>query len=270
MALDRTGDDQADGGSADGRPDRYRAPALDKGLDILELLAEIDTGISQAEIAKTLGRSANEIYRMLDTLVRRGYVRRSDEDRYDLTLKLFDLSHRHRPVNRLVSLAMPVMRAFARDAGQACHLVLAERDALVVVAQVDGPDYWNLSVRLGARVGLIDTGSGHVILAWSTPEEQRTLIAARGADPDAVLTPAFRSHLAELRARGYEDIASAQVACVRNLSVPVLGPTGRALAALTCPYTERLDRGDAPDTTATLALLATAAARLSQRDHGTA
>lgn len=37
--------------------DRYRAPALDKGLDMLELLAEIDGGLTQAEIAKSLGRT---------------------------------------------------------------------------------------------------------------------------------------------------------------------------------------------------------------------
>ena len=44
--------------------DRYRAPALDKGLDILELLARTDDGLSQAEIAKALARSPNEIYRI--------------------------------------------------------------------------------------------------------------------------------------------------------------------------------------------------------------
>ena len=57
-------------------PDRYRAPALDKGLDILELLAGLDGGLTQAEIAKLLGRTPNEFYRMLDRLVRRGYVTR--------------------------------------------------------------------------------------------------------------------------------------------------------------------------------------------------
>jgi hypothetical protein len=31
--------------------DRYRAPALDKGLDIIELLADTDEPLSQAEIA---------------------------------------------------------------------------------------------------------------------------------------------------------------------------------------------------------------------------
>jgi uncharacterized membrane protein len=45
--------------------ERYRAPALDKGLDILEALAATEVGLTQAEIAKALDRSPSEIYRML-------------------------------------------------------------------------------------------------------------------------------------------------------------------------------------------------------------
>ena len=93
--------------------DRYRAPALDKGLDILELLAGVDGGLTQAEIAKRLGRSPNEFYRMLDRLVRRGYVTKIDGDRYALTLKLFGLAQLHAPVRRLVSYATPLMRELA-------------------------------------------------------------------------------------------------------------------------------------------------------------
>lgn len=94
--------------------DRYRAPALDKGLDILELLSGIDGGLTQAEIAKHLGRSPNEFYRMLDRLVRRGYVTRLEGDRYSLTLKLFGLAQLHAPVRRLASYATPLMRDRSR------------------------------------------------------------------------------------------------------------------------------------------------------------
>jgi hypothetical protein len=51
--------------------DSYRAPALEMGLDILELLPTTEDGLSQAKIAKALERSPNEICRMLDRLVRR-------------------------------------------------------------------------------------------------------------------------------------------------------------------------------------------------------
>src|SRR5260370_42528703 len=62
------GDDMTDSDELD----RYRAPALDKGLDILELLAGEEEGLSQAEIAKALGRTPNEHYRMLERLARPG------------------------------------------------------------------------------------------------------------------------------------------------------------------------------------------------------
>src|SRR5688572_10250842 len=97
----------------DENDDRYRAPALDKGLDILELLSSVDGGLTQAEISKKLGRSPNEFYRMLDRLVRRGYVTRLDGDRFSLTLKLFGLGQLHAPVRRLVSFATPIMRELA-------------------------------------------------------------------------------------------------------------------------------------------------------------
>lgn len=149
--------------------DRYRAPALDKGLDILELLASIEGGLTQAEIAKALGRTPNEIYRMLDRLVRRGYVGRTDGDRYELTLKLFALAHQHAPMRRLVALAMPLLKAFAQKSWQACHLAVFDRGRVVIIAQVDSPGYWGLSIRVGATVGLFNTGSGHVLLAFRAP-----------------------------------------------------------------------------------------------------
>ncbi|PWQ94787.1 hypothetical protein DKT75_14140 [Leucothrix arctica] len=86
----------------------YRAPALDKGLDILELLAQQPAGLTRGEIVKEMGRSPSEIYRMLERLVIREYVVRSVEgDRYSLSMKLFILSNCHPPLRRLVSHAQP-------------------------------------------------------------------------------------------------------------------------------------------------------------------
>ncbi|WP_143296953.1 helix-turn-helix domain-containing protein, partial [Burkholderia pseudomallei] len=86
--------------------DRYRAPALDKGLDILELLSERKDGLTRTEITKELGRNASEIYRMLERLVARQYVIRSPGgDRYSLSLKLYALAHRHPPMRLLIGAA---------------------------------------------------------------------------------------------------------------------------------------------------------------------
>lgn len=245
--------------------DRYRAPALDKGLDILELLAGTDGGLSQAEIAKALDRSPNEIYRMLDRLVRRDYVRRTLEDRYEVTLKLFELGHGRPPIRRLISQATPVMRHFALKAQQAVHLVVQDRNILVAIAQVDGPGYWNVSIRVGSRISLVNTGSGHVFLAFSTPEERVLMLEEQDIGTPEQMPKGLATRLDGVREQGYENMPSAQVAGVSNLSVPIFGPLGSVLAVLTCPYTQRLDKLDAPNTQQAIKLLLDASREISKR-----
>ncbi len=76
----------------------YTAPALEKGLDILEALAETQDGLTQQEVAFALRRSVGEIFRMLEVLRRRGWVSRDpDTGRHALTTRMFELSHRHPP-----------------------------------------------------------------------------------------------------------------------------------------------------------------------------
>ncbi len=245
--------------------DRYRAPALDKGLDMLELLAGVDGGLTQAEIAKQLGRSHNELYRMLDTLVRRGYVARIDGDRFALTLKLFGLAQLHVPVRRLVSYATPLMRSLAEVSHQANQLVVFDRGSAVVIAQQEAPSYWGISIRVGSHVSLIDTGSGHVLLAFR-PQEERLMMLAERAESSGPreVSPEFFAQLDQIRARGYEMMPSIQTAGVFNLSAPVLGPDGKAIAALTVPYIHLVNDASAPDISRTVKLIQDTAEKLSR------
>lgn len=244
--------------------DRYRAPALDKGLDILELLASTDESMTQAEIAKALNRSPNEIYRMLDRLVRRSYVARIMGDRYELTLRLFALAHQHPPVRRLVSQALPVMRHFSRNAEQACHLTVYDRGRVVVVAQVDAPSYWSYSIRVGSSVSLYNTGSGHVLLAFATARERAMMEAEREDKAEDKSRPeGLDDRLVVIWQQGFETMPSVQSEAVFNLSAPVLGPNDTALAALTCPFLPRIDRPDVPDMKKVLDILLATTRELS-------
>lgn len=249
--------------------DRYRAPALDKGLDILELLAGEEEGLSQVEIAKALGRTPNEQYRMLERLVRRGYVARNASDRYELTLKLFGLAHFHRPIRRLVSQATPMMRTLAARSMQSNHLAVYDRAGVTIIAQMDAPGYWGLSIRVGARVDLFNTGSGHILLAFRSPEQREMMIAEQeGAGEEVARPDDLEERLTQIRQRGYEVMPSQQTAGVYNLSAPVLGGDGAAIAAITCPYIAPLNRPKAPDIPATIAMLCETSDALSQRISG--
>jgi DNA-binding IclR family transcriptional regulator len=243
--------------------DRYRAPALDKGLDILELLSEQPGGLTRAEIVKAMGRGPSEVYRMLERLVARDYVSRSREgDRYALTTKLFVLGHRHPPVRRLVARALPLMDAFSHAVRQSCHLVVQDRDAAVVVAQASTPGNWEFGIRVGAQIDLLATSSGQMLLAFQDEDAKEDMLARWAGTENAVAHAKLGGALAEYRRLGYRIGGSQQIRGVEDITVPVLAFGGRAVAVLTCPYIERLD-GVAADIDQALAALREVAAKLS-------
>ena len=244
----------------------YRAPALDKGLDILELLATQPQGLTRSQIVKDMARSPNEIYRMLERLVARQYVTRSASgDRYALSLKLFAMAHAHPPLNRLVNQALPVMDDFACRAEQSCHMGVYDRGNVLIAAQINSPRGWSFSVQRGARVGLLDTASGHMLLAYADADSRQRMLAEHcPLDGEVPVTDdGLAQTLAAIRAQGYVERDSAQSFGVVDISFPILAPDNTALATLTCPYIRRIDRHVGPDLAAVRACLREASGALS-------
>ncbi len=233
-------DDQDDFEEEGDKGEKYRAPALSKGLDILEHLASEPEGKTQAEIAKTLGRTTSEIFRMLMVLRQRGYVQLNDEgDRYSLTTRLFEIAHRHPPIRRLTSIAGAAMQKMANRINQSMHLAILHSGRVLVIAQVDCNDNNITAVRLGAQIPVFDTSSGRVLAAWMDPDDLEALMAQSG-DGTADRRAGFLADLPAVRAAGYAENDSFTIAGVVNISVPIRDITGRVVAAMTVPYVRRL------------------------------
>ena len=78
--------------------------------------------------------------------------------------------------------------------------------------------------------------SGRVLLAFQPPLlRQAWLERARALDPGQGPSD-LEARLAEIRARGYEGGPSDAIDGVQDISVPVTGLEGRAVAALSVPF----------------------------------
>lgn len=218
--------------------DRYRAPALDKGLDILEVLSDQPHGLTRAEIVKELGLGPSQIYRMLERLVARGYVARIAGDRYALTMKIFLLATRHPPLRRLMAQAQPLMDEFARDMRQSCHLVVPEQGAAVVVAQASPPGHWEFRARVGGQLDLFATGSGLTLLAFQHPDRIQETMGLWGVRNAPKKLKDVAGELEVVRKAAIRIAPSGQMVGVTDISVPVLAPSGDAAGVLTCAYIE--------------------------------
>ena len=219
----------------------YSAPALEKGLDIVELLCVNETPLSQKDIAQRLGRSVGEIYRMLACLVSRNYAALID-DNYYITTKLFELAHANPPTHRLIVEATPIMQKLASQLDQACHLTIYGRGRQMVIAKVDVPSGMGFSVRVGSELELLISVSGRVLLAFQDEETQALRIEeALQRRPDHA-DPQLVNVLQFIRERGFESAPSVQVRGLYAVSFPILDSQGHAIAALTVPYAERIDQ----------------------------
>jgi DNA-binding IclR family transcriptional regulator len=144
---------------------KYHVPALEKGLDILEFLSSVGVPQTQAEIARALNKNISELFRMLDCLEQRGYLLRDDANRYQLSLKLFELAHTHSPVDLLLRVAAEPMRELAKRFRASVHIGILQDFQLFILAQEESPEPIRISVEVGRKFPAIKTASGRLMLA---------------------------------------------------------------------------------------------------------
>ena len=225
-----------------GRARPIRRRRSKKGSTSWNCSAAAKAALSQKEIAQRLGRSVGELYRMVTSLVERGYVV-SVDDRFHVTTKLFELAHINPPTHRLLTEAMPLMQKLSDDLDQSCHLTVYNQGRQIVVAKVDNPSGMGFSLRVGAELDVLVSASGRVLLAFQ--DRRNTADAHRGIRSTAgLIMPILKSGrcwirfgraaLNHSRAFRYGD-------CTPS-AFPILDSQGHAIASLTVPYAERIDQ----------------------------
>jgi len=214
----------------------YSVPALDKALDILELLAGQSAGLGQRAIAERVGRSVGQVFRVLQTLEARGYLYRDQASGlYTLSMMMFELAHRHDPVRGLAAAALGPMRALADELAQSCNLGVLEGGRILIIAQAESPASFGFRVRVGADFPIESTATGAVLTAFAAPDART--VSGADAESEALDTTALATTVLEtVRERGFERRADHLQPGITDLVFPVFGVAGFAVAALTVPY----------------------------------
>jgi DNA-binding IclR family transcriptional regulator len=243
----------------------YAAPALEKGMDIIELLAGAESELSVSEIAQRLKRRMSELFRIIIVMERRGWLQKDpNSNRYSITYHLLQLAHRGTPARTLTLAAAPVMHELCTRIDQSCHLVVrAGTKGLVVLRQENPKRHANLSVRLGAAIELASSCSGRVLLAH-LDEPEREQLSRLLPRPRKMTRAILDRQLDRIRGRGFELQRSPITAGVTDISYPIRRFDGQVMAALTVPYLHVIDHSLPVTVEQTRGLLEAAADRISR------
>jgi DNA-binding IclR family transcriptional regulator len=140
------------------------AQTLDRGLRLLQLVADAPGGLTVTEAAARLGVGRAVVYRLATTLGEHGMIRRDPAGRLRLGAGVLHLARRAQPL--VADAALPCLRRLAEQVGATAHLTIAEGGEGLALAVVE-PSWtqFHIAYRTGSRHPLELGAAGLAILA---------------------------------------------------------------------------------------------------------
>lgn len=157
---------------------------LDRGLQVLGVLADTPGGLSVTELSARLGVNRTVVYRLVSTLERRALVRRDARGRLHVGLGILHLASAVQPVLR--DLAVPLLRDLAETLGCTAHLTVADGEEALALAVVE-PSWtdFHVAYRVGARHPLTRGAAGKAILMGRLPDALPWVVTVGELQPGA-------------------------------------------------------------------------------------
>lgn len=217
----------------------YRAPALSRGLRIIELLSQSGAPMTMRDIVAALNLTFNHLYRIIQCLEEEGYLWCDEQDYYHLTEKIMFSGQSDSLLHLAQSdLCQTLMKTFTWKTNQPCHLAAVIEGQVRVIAHQHPEFAPSISAREGSLLNTVKSSSALLLLALSNDQESWKLI--RNYTLDTTLRVVMVERLSEIKAKGYAEIPHDRIVGLISVSWPVIGRDGYAQAAITCPYFDRV------------------------------
>ncbi|WP_027369957.1 IclR family transcriptional regulator [Desulfovermiculus halophilus] len=148
----------------------YYIASLDKGLRVLELLAE-GGAMHVSRIAAALGYNRASAHRFVSTLKDLGYVHQNADGKYELTFKILELSTKLANRFEIRKNASTFMRRLSAEFHETINLGFLDHCEVVHIDKIDSPELLRPDPEIGSRAPAQATALGKAILAFLPQEE---------------------------------------------------------------------------------------------------
>jgi DNA-binding IclR family transcriptional regulator len=208
----------------------YRAPAVNRALSTLRLLASSPEPLGVSEIARALAIGKSSVYGILQTLLSEKAVEEVEGKKYRLGTLMVDLARSWRSGRSLAEVCDPYLVGLSEETGWTTIAAVPEKTKLRIegVREVGG------SFRVGAvpgmRVPLLAGAPGKVYLAWSgarVPEELPAFTAVSITDPRVMAR-----EVEQARGAGLAFDRGEYLQGVASVAAPVFGSDQLLVAVL--------------------------------------
>ncbi len=214
---------------------KYIIPNLYRAMNLIEILSDYPEGWSISQLAEEMDIPTNSVFRILKTLVDKGYVVQRQKS-YLLTSKLYHVGAKIYEESSLLERVLPHMRAL-RDETKETVVVGVLHDAMgVVLEQTPGLFPVKVVVEIGYQFPLYCTAPGKSFLAHLPIHERKELLADCSYEAKTKHTitsyDAMAIELSGISRLGYSIDLEESDYHVNCVSSPILNMQRRPIAAL--------------------------------------
>ncbi len=211
------------------------AKTVQKAFSLLELLAEKQPA-KPAELAKQLNLPRSNLYRLLATLIKMGYVEETPDARYLLSFKVFILGNTVRGMNQLSILARPYMARLAEISEENVNLAILYENRVLYIDKIESKHYLKLDQPIGKTHPLHSTALGKVLLSGLDDPNLEVFLRSDNlisftrntiTDPQ-VLAGVVRN----VRRQGYAMDFEEHILGIHCLAAPIMDHTNHMIAAI--------------------------------------
>jgi DNA-binding IclR family transcriptional regulator len=216
---------------------RSLVPALERGLAILEVLANSRVGLTLSQLTRYLDLPKSSVHCLLKTFEENGYLfRHNPGGKYRLTLRVSDLARRAVNGISLREQVRPHLRALAEKTGTTVHLGLIEQGSCVLIERIVPHGAYRSATWVGKQLGVHCTAIGKALAAGLSNEELERLVGDHGLmrynDNTICSLRKLKEELALVRERGYSLDDEEEEIGVRCIGAPVFNAKREAIAAI--------------------------------------
>ncbi len=208
-------------------------------LDLLELIASSDAGVSLSAAATSLDLPKSSALMLLRTLVARGYAARGRDDRYVLndTFRRTGFGWGGSRFTRLLALARPAMQHLCEQIGETILLgALDENGRVRLLAKAVARQDIRYDVDLAERLPVYCTAMGRALIGSLGRDRQKAILTGgkRLKRTPRTVTDLARLYglIDEAAAQGYAVVDDEFAVGGTGVAAPIVDPDGRAVAVL--------------------------------------
>ena len=208
-------------------------------LEVLECLAESPAGATFPQLTDRLGVPKSSLHALLATLMDAGWIYLHEPTRkYRIGLRLWQVARGFSTLDALAHVGLKHLEAVRDEVNETAQLAVLEGVDNVYIAKVESDHPLRLVSQVGSRLPAYATGLGKVLLAHLDPAEFQRRIAdvtfERFTTRTVPNAKALEEGLAQIRMRGYGEDEGEYTPGVFCVAVPIFGPEGEIVAAMSC------------------------------------